>query len=257
MNELSNIDFSVTSVTAKSDKWIGYSQCDYLKYGRTANLVHIVTSGTRMYEFDDNIFTVEKGCVLFIPDGTHYKTWSCNECSGIGICFKFKEDMQIVEGVYHNCRDEHGNYLNLFERLLESYMNSPRMLLHQNSLLLRIIDHMTAESSPETKYSVLLSPSIHFIREHYCEKLPVSVYAAECNLSESYFRRIFFRYMNMTPIEYRDNMRLDEAKRLRMTGMSMSEIAEAVGFCDAAYLRKLFKKTKGHSIDNYTGMENV
>ena len=64
---------------------------DYSKDGRRKLVIHLVTSGQRKYEIEDRIFSAEKGTLIFIPEGTTYKTkaQSLNNklCSGIGIRF--------------------------------------------------------------------------------------------------------------------------------------------------------------------------
>lgn len=257
IRDLASLEFNVVSVSVKSDCWHDGAEFNYIAHGRRMNLIHIVASGTRHYEFLGERFKICEGTVLFIPHSTQYRTWNSGICSGIGVCFEFGADFEIAQGIYYGWQDERGDYRRLFELLEECGSVEPKRTLRMQSLLLRILDHMTSECRSDSKYGELLAPALKFIMEHYTENLPVPEYASSCNLSESYFRRIFVRHVGMTPIEYRNSLRFDEACRLRAQGFGMSEIAERCGFCDASYLRKLFRRQTGKSIKSYTEPEIV
>ena len=61
-------------------------------------------------------------------------------------------------------------------------------------------------------------------------------------------RRHFSEHTGMTPLEYRDHLRFTEAKFLLSCGMTVTKAAEQVGFCDASYLRRIYKKRTGHAL---------
>ena len=257
IQELAGLEFSIGSISAKSDCWSIYTEFDYKTHGRKKNLIHIFTDGTRYYEDDGDVFQVSEGTVLFIPDKTRCRTWSTDVCSGIGICFDIIGDIEIAQRIYFCWKDTRGDYRRLFELLNESYISTPKALLSHRSLLLRLLDLMTSESTTAARYGELLAPALRFISLHYRENLPVADYAAACNLSESYFRRIFVKYVGMTPLEYRNSLRFNEVCRLRAEGLSMTEISERCGYCDSSYLRKLFRRYTGQSIKTYTMPEIV
>ena len=102
-----------------------------------------------------------------------------------------------------------------------------------------------------------MAPALRHLKLHYRENEPVSVYAAACRLSESHFRRKFLEYTGMTPVEYRDSLRFEEARRLYVSGMPMTQIAERVGFCDASYLRRLYKQRTGSHFRDYRSPEII
>lgn len=63
-------------------------------------------------------------------------------------------------------------------------------------------------------------------------------------------RRSFFRHWKIhfkeTPAEYVCGMKLEEAaRRLRETRQTVTEITQAIGFADSAYLAKIFRKQYG------------
>ncbi len=230
---------------------------DYSICGRQKNLLHIIASGTRHYRLESKEFTLSAGTVLFIPEHTRYITWNDSECSGIGVSFSFTENISIKENVYFNITDESGAYMSLFRRISDSIIVDPKAILHHTSLVYRILDHMCSELDGKEQHIKLLEPALALIRDKYRENISVKEYSNACNLSESYFRRIFKEQIGMSPIKYRNALRYEKAKQMITQGFSVSEIADSLGFCDPAYLRRLFRRDTGEALRNCKNSEFV
>ena len=72
--------------------------------------------------------------------------------------------------------------------------------------------------------------------------------ARMCCLSAGRFRRVFSECLGMTPVEYRNKLRIQKAVTLIKTGTyTVGEVAEAVGISDIKYFSKLFKRYAGVS----------
>jgi AraC-like DNA-binding protein len=60
--------------------------------------------------------------------------------------------------------------------------------------------------------------------------------------------RIFKQVYGLSPQQYRDNIRLEKAKRFLKTGeFSVKQIAEKLQFCDAGYFCRAFKRHTGQT----------
>lgn len=67
-----------------------------------------------------------------------------------------------------------------------------------------------------------------------------------CNISESTFRRLFREYKKMSPVTYKNYLRIRRARELLLTGeYNVTEAAEAVNLSDLCYFCKLFKRFLG------------
>ena len=63
------------------------------------------------------------------------------------------------------------------------------------------------------------------------------------NVSPDYFTKMFKESIGKTPIDYINGMRVNTAMDLLCTTeMSMTEIAESIGFCNPNYFHKIFKQ---------------
>ena len=84
------------------------------------------------------------------------------------------------------------------------------------------------------------------ISENWQMSESVSHYAELCNMSEVNFRRLFKEYTGMSPIEYRNNIRLINAKNKLQSGeYNVSETAELCGFSNLSFFIRLYKKKYG------------
>jgi AraC-like DNA-binding protein len=93
---------------------------------------------------------------------------------------------------------------------------------------------------------------INYIENHYADNLSLSALATRFSLSQSYIARIFRKELYCKPSEYVNKIRISVAKTLlAQTNLSVSEIAEKVGFLDVYYFSKVFKKIIGTSPIKY------
>ena len=96
-----------------------------------------------------------------------------------------------------------------------------------------------------------LSPALREMQEHFAEDHPVSHYAALCDMSEVNFRRMFKEYTGLSPLEYRNGVRLERARALlSSTEFNVSEAAYATGFQNLSFFIRLYKKKYGYTPKN-------
>ncbi len=258
INDLSHIDFDVRNIAVGQFDFPSRIENDYLEKGRQRNLIHFITSGNRLYKTEAESFTVPSGTVLFIPDGTKYLTRALHTkdggCSGIGISFDIVDgcgkEIILEKGVFHDWRDYHNLFSGLFEEAVKCSEEAPRNILRMKSILLRLLCRMVSNSGQNGLTKNIIAPALTFIAQHYKENLSVKTYAEQCNMSESYFRKKFVEYTGKSPIDYRNELRFAEARRMYADGYTVQEIAAALGFFDAGYFAKIYKKANGRSIRN-------
>lgn len=85
-----------------------------------------------------------------------------------------------------------------------------------------------------------------WVAEHYGERHPVAAMTRLTGLSERSFKRRFLKATGMTPIGYVQTLRLEEAKQwLETSDRPLEAIAEAVGYEDASFFGRLFRRKVG------------
>jgi AraC-like DNA-binding protein len=67
-----------------------------------------------------------------------------------------------------------------------------------------------------------------------------------CGMSESYFRKIFEKYMNMKPLDYVNFVRIQKGcALLRETELNVTEVSDRVGYESVSSFIRNFKKIIG------------
>lgn len=85
-----------------------------------------------------------------------------------------------------------------------------------------------------------------FIENNYLSEISVDELARMCGISVCTFRRLFKQMKGMSPITYRNSLRMKKAKELLETGeYSVTEASDSVNCPNVYYFNRLFKSCYG------------
>lgn len=99
-----------------------------------------------------------------------------------------------------------------------------------------------------------IAEAMRHIELCYAEPVSVADLARIARMSESAFHRTFKAATGRTPIDYLLRLRVQRAcERLRSTDLSVSAVATGVGFTDASYFARQFRKVIGETPSAYRG----
>ena len=128
----------------------------------------------------------------------------------------------------------------------ENQMRNPSLYYHSRLYnLLWQIDESN-ERLP-SKYKKLL-PALSEIAKYPEKNESVAYYSSLCDMSEGNFRRLFREYVGLSPIEYRNSLRLQNARgKLQSGEYNVSEVAELCGFTNLSFFIRLYKKKYGYT----------
>lgn len=88
--------------------------------------------------------------------------------------------------------------------------------------------------------------AIGYIKSHIDQKLTLDEIASEVGLSKYYFLREFKNATTMTPVEYINSVRCENAKKLLLKKKyPIHEIAQKCGFTNDSYFSKVFRHHTG------------
>lgn len=105
-------------------------------------------------------------------------------------------------------------------------------------------------SSPATETAVLAAA--HHIEAHLKDSVSLSALAAMTGLSKGHLSRHFSARMGMGIVDYQHRLRIEEACRLlRLTDLSITQIAMRAGYAEIAYFSRCFRKIMGISARDY------
>ena len=94
-----------------------------------------------------------------------------------------------------------------------------------------------------------------WLAQHFAQENAVAAVVAMCGIPERSFKRRFGAATGTSVIGYVQNLRIEEAKRL-LEGdrMAADDIAAAIGYDNAAFFRRLFKRCTGLTPGQYRQM---
>ena len=207
------------------------------------------------YRFDGKEVLAKSGDLVYTPSGAEYEVQF----------FDFEHDRAGTVGINFLLFDEDGNACSFarspllfqgvpalgvlclhMERLSYSFTQIPAKY---TALLYELITELgeTAVGAVENESAFsLLSQGVEYLAEHLHENVSVPTLADKCGISEAYFRRLFHKRFGLSPVEYKEELRMERAYRyLRYSEATVREIAEVLGYDDPTYFIKRFKKKTG------------
>lgn len=114
----------------------------------------------------------------------------------------------------------------------------------------------------DDKEAVKLSRVVEMIRdiiqEHYMEEISMQDVARHMNYSEAYFCKLFKQCFGQNFTSYLTEYRVNEAKNmLELPTVNVKDVGKAVGYGDANYFAKVFKRVTGQSPTEYRQSANI
>lgn len=206
---------------------------------------------------------VNEGSIVYLPPGTEYSTRF----------YRVRPDRpaSIVINLYIS--DADNNRLTLSRDIvkmcdkasapIEELINSSGFLYSSpvtsfaavKRNIYALIEQLASwneENNLPKKEFVRIKNGIEYLESDAQQQLSISEIAELCGVSETYFRRLFFKYAHMSPNKFRLTKKIEKAKLYLDDGSySVSEISEYLGFEDQSYFSRIFKKYTGVSPHKY------
>ena len=114
-------------------------------------------------------------------------------------------------------------------------------------LLGAILEANHSEASNQNKASAIL-PGVLMLQKNYLENIPIVKFSEVCNISLTNFRSQFTKKYGMSPLQYRNHLRIERAITLLQEGScTVAEAAYAAGFENIGYFCRYYKKITGHT----------
>lgn len=221
---------------AKNDK--PYSRFFYVMNGTI-----IFNKGT------SNEIYAPAGNIVYLPNDVSYQAeWPEGETGEyISVNFQLDETyLKLPEQICIAAVDKNGYYLDMFKHVHDIWIKgSFGYKLEVLSEIYKIIYSMkndTMRRRTKLEHQTIYK-GIIFLENNYLEDISVETLAAMCSTSESNFRRLFKKYKKMSPITYKNYLRIKKAYDLLQSGeYNVTEAAEAVNISDICYFHKLFTR---------------
>ena len=222
----------------------GYHACpsEHQAYGmRRYHLIHYVEEGCGTLTVDGTVYRVRRGQAFIIrrfEDATYTadkeKPW---EYVWFGFNGSLADRLFQLDG---HVFDVSGKPFAKLRNLSEQGDTKELMAAAFGHMMLA--DLFSGKSSSRTDYVKQTQDAINSL---YMTDISVAEIAAGLGLDRRYLSRIFRRDTGMTVMDYLIKVRMEEAKRLLLSGLAVCRVAELVGYNDSFYFSKSFKRYFG------------
>lgn len=138
-------------------------------------------------------------------------------------------------------------------KAIEIYHSFSGIVYHQLSSILYSIDRTY---SLNITANPIITNAINYIHENFDKPISIKELAAFSFIDESYFIKIFKKYMHQSPYQFIKAYRFNNALKMLELNMPIHEIAMKTGFDSNASFSKSFKKEFGTSPSSYYRKEH-
>lgn len=256
LEQLKNYDFSLSGIHAILQA-APFRQLVVRR--RTLNGFVVLIRGKCRFSFENGSFDMESGDVAYLPRGSRHIFDILSEDTEF-----YRIDFHVTidgEAVFFSNRPllmhghlspESTNSLSQWVADFDFAQNS----VFKTELICRIFRELTADHPSAGK--LRLAPAVSLLLEHPEQEISGRRLAQLCLLSTAQFYALFKEEYGVTPLAYRNRLLLQKACLLLREGaLSVTEIAEALGFETLAYFSRFFKKHMGVVPSRYASWEET
>ena len=217
----------------------------------------LVQKGKCRYVFhDQRTIETRPGTVLYLPRGWKYYVETLEDSQVICVNFSLFEDVTPEPWLYEP--KHYARWEEKFENLLQAwrypatgYRARCRSLLYD--MLATLEEEQQSEYLPKDKKERIENAILKMEEEfRKGNNVDIPFLAEQCNMSQTYFRRLFHSLYGVSPKQYILSARMRWAKTmLKSTDDSITEIAENCGFDNVYYFSRAFRNHQGVSPSQY------
>jgi AraC-like DNA-binding protein len=209
-------------------------------------------SGTTSVHFAGETFAEQTGDIRFLPKTEKRVDYFVEPIeNGDSLYFRFDYDGVMPKGALMFRPRAADPYRVLFEKMYSVWIMKEQGY-YQKALslayaIIALIQKEQSESYLSSGQRMILSRSMDYLRAHAFEAdFDYALLAEAGGTSYSYYKRLFGRYYGMPPSKYLTSLRMHRACELLESGLlSVSQTAESVGYTDAAYFCRVFRREMG------------
>ncbi len=228
--------------------------CNYKNSPRPHYCMGLVLKGKGVFEYDEGIVEVSAGDIIFVPVGSRYIShWKGSpDTTYISMHFSFFSHAQFPGNKKMNIQKiapiSIREFDDIFIRAFTDYERDGGCNFSSLACFFYIMNLINnrIKYDEERKYDERIERVVSYIENHYYENCTIDELASIAHMSISHFHAKFKDIMSVSPIEYRNSIRIRYAIMSLIKGNKTIEcISEELGFESTTYFRRVFKKETG------------
>ena len=249
-----DVALSDVSVIYQTPVWDRLGAKNAQKSGVRNGFLLIHKGGCR-YEWDDVTVDLQPGSLIYLPSGCHrVVTVTERPFSFYRLSFTMTDLSEGAPVIFSKTpvvfTDKASkNLFSQAEALVPSTL-SQNNKLGSCGLMFDFLHTLSRQLTPQ--HGGRITAALDYIESRYTEPMDVARLAELCALSESQFYDAFKKKTGMSPIRYRNHLRVRQAKILLESGeITNQEIGQMLGFETIHYFSRVFKEHAGISPSQY------
>ncbi len=192
------------------------------------------------------------GDIVFVPKNVGYLIDSHIEEHIICVHFDMPNEISLPAVFTPNDGEK---FASLFKKLRDIWSEKiPGYMFAAAACMNNILKHAVRQNTRESEsnggasYAVFLQAK-RFIDEGYAShELSVHSVARDCNISDIYLRKIFNKFLGISPKKYIEKLRIEYATELLQSGYyTVSDVAERCGISNSKHFSVFYKANTGVS----------
>jgi len=212
-------------------------------------LSYRLVGDARFFSEEKELMQVREGEIVFIPAGFDFAKQAGE---GRIVAVHFVSDSPLPAEMLRFSPENPSHFRAEFQKLHDIWTRrNPGYEYEAKILFYRIVLRMEQEWAKVSHAATAerLSAAMEQIHSHFSEgNVSVEALAAQCGMSDTYFRRLFVAEFGITPQQYISRLRLTTATELLQSGYyTVGEIAQRCGFHNINYFSAFIKKETGLS----------
>ncbi len=236
--------------------------------GRKNNGLLYIRSGEAVFcEDSGQKLTAKCDELIYIPKGCRYKMqYTAPDTSFVLINFeifnKCRDDFLLSRSITPLATDDASHRIAGIMASLEicGTIQNFSALFRRKELVYKLLSGVyELNSTPSVKMQKYpqIFAGVRLLEQSFLENIPVSKFAEASNISISLFRSLFGKQYGMSPIQYRNRLRIDRAVAILSEGScTVLEAAYASGFENIGYFCRYYKKITGET-PHETKLRNI
>ena len=244
----SDVNFTITKI--RKQHWRKGKKYSRIEVPRRDFEILLVLQGQVDFIFEGGTLSATDGSVVFLPKGSYYEAVFSDDTDNYIVSFdaivekSWNFPVKLIQRAPIHC-------IECFNELVSESLSLAHTRLRSKGLFYLFINSITNTAETENdSHSQLITRAIELLNN---TDLSICEIAKECAVSESSLRHIFKEKTGKTPIEHRLSAKTKKAAYLlESTDLTVCEISDSLGFFDAAYFSKVFKKIFGVTPKQYS-----
>ncbi|MBE6637019.1 MAG: helix-turn-helix transcriptional regulator [Ruminococcaceae bacterium] len=236
------------------DIWVGYVRAGTHTVNHKKRRMHglvMLDTGCKRFDFNDGIsLPIRPGEVGYLPQDSTYTVSDIDH----GGCYFFN----FYTATELTCPPQQW-MVNDPESLLAICKTAAKMVDGNDgsyqykirSLFYEFLFTLKSQTVPQPseRRFLTIQPAIDWLNRHYCDPdIYITSLANMCDVSDTYFRRIFTERYGITPQKYIHQKRMELAKKMLDSRMySVTQVSESCGFSDLCIFSRAYKAYFGHA----------